>query len=285
MSTAAVVLLTMGNRPESLAAAIASVRDQRDVTPALLVVGNGADPGPVASGVAVVRLPENVGVARGRNAGWRATTADVVFFLDDDARYRSPRLIADTLERFASQPRLAVISFRIADESGHVMRQHLPMLRKGTPGRVVPATTFLGGACAIRRTALEETGGFAEEFVYALEETDLAWRLIDARWDVVYAGDQEVVHPRVAVAQREGAIFHTARSRVILVRRRLPVVLGLVHLPVRFVLSLLHLRSWGDLRSLLKGYREGLRTPVNERRPLRWATVWKMIRLGRPPLV
>jgi GT2 family glycosyltransferase len=285
MTTAAVVLLTRGDRPETLAAAIASIHAQRDAAPSIVVVGNGADPGPVAPGVEVVRIPENVGVARGRNAGWKAATADVVFFLDDDARYASPTLVADTMRRFATLPRLAVVSFRIADDAGRVMRQHVPMLRKGRPERVLPVTTFLGGACAIRRSALAETGGFAEEFVYALEETDLAWRLIDSRWDVVYAGDQEVIHPRVGVAQREGATFHTARSRVLLVRRRLPLVLGLIHLPIRFVLSLTNLRSREDLRSLWRGYRDGFRTPVRERRPMRWSTVWKMTRLGRPPVV
>ena len=80
------------------------------------------------------------------------------------------------------------------------------------------------------------------------------------------------------------AYFNTARSRVLLVRRRLPLPLGAIHLVVRGVLSLGMVRSAADLRALWGGYREGWRVPV-ERRPLQWRTVWRMTRLGRPPIL
>jgi GT2 family glycosyltransferase len=132
---------------------------------------------------------------------------------------------------------------------------------------------------------LAEVGGFPGEFFYGLEETDLAWRILDRGLDVLYTGDVEVVHPHVPMAQRSGAIHHTARNRVLLARRRLPVVLAAVYLPIRFGLALTNVRSWRDVRALLSGYRAGFRDARGERRPIRWATAWRMTRLGRPPVV
>ena len=33
------------------------------------------------------------------------------------------------------------------------------------------------------------------------------------------------------------------------------------------------------------GFREGWRSPAGPRRPIKWRTVWRMTRLGRPPII
>ncbi len=282
MSTASVVVLTMGDRPGPLAQAIESIRAQT-IPVEVVVVGNGCEPS--VEGATVVALAENVGVAAGRNLGWQAARGEVVCFLDDDARYADPGIVAAAVERFGADASLAVITFRIADESGRVISKHVPMLVKAGDRRVADVTTFLGGACAIRRSTLEATGGFPEDFVYALEETDLAWRVLDRGGRISYAGDLDVIHPAVATHRRAGAIRHTARNRVVLARRRLPWVIVPFYLLVRGVLSLGTVRGWGDLRALGAGYRDGFRAPLGERDPMRWSTVWRMTRLGRPPVI
>jgi len=282
MSAASVVVLTMGDRPETLARAIDSIR--RQTSPAeIVVVGNGCDP--AVDDATVVILPENVGVAAGRNHGWQAATGDVVYFLDDDATYADDGVVAASLARFDDDADLAIVTFRIADEDGKVISKHVPMLGKAADRRVVDVTTFLGGACAIRRSVLEATGGFPDDFVYALEETDLAWRVLDRGGRISYAGDLDVVHPAVATHQRAGAIRTTARNRIVLARRRLPWPLVPIYLLVRVLLSFGTVRGWADLRALGSGYGEGLRAAVTDRAPMRWSTVWRMTRLGRPPVI
>ena len=49
-----IVILTMGNRPGELGRAIESTEALRDYGAELVVVGNGADPGPVPAGVTTV---------------------------------------------------------------------------------------------------------------------------------------------------------------------------------------------------------------------------------------
>ena len=86
------VILTMGDRPAELARAIGSALAQQGDGLEVVAVGNGADVGPVPAGVKVVKLPENVGVAGGRNAGVDACGGDVVLFLDDDGWFPDPQL-------------------------------------------------------------------------------------------------------------------------------------------------------------------------------------------------
>ena len=284
MTSASVVIVTMGDRPEPLARAIESVRRQTMATE-LIVVGNGCDPVIADPQAKVVTTLENLGVAGGRNRGWRTASGGVVFFLDDDARYAVSTVVGEAMRRFEEDHGLVVLSLRIVDDDGRVIRKHVPMLRKRDSRRVVDVTTFLGGACAVRRSALDELGGFPEDFRYALEETDVAWRVLDRGGRIGYAGDLDVIHPTVAMHLREGALHNTARNRVVLARRHLPWPIVPVYLLVRGLLSLGNVRGWGDLKALAGGYRAGFGATVADRHPIRWATVWRMTRLGRPPIV
>ncbi|WP_107081485.1 glycosyltransferase family 2 protein [Streptomyces sp. KE1] len=45
------------------------------------------------------------------------------------------------------------------------------------------------------------------------------------------------------------------------------------------------LRSPSALKAWWGGFFEGLRTPCGPRGPMAWRTVWRMTRLGRPPVV
>ena len=77
-----------------------SVFAQRGSDVELVVVGNGADVSGLPAGVKLIRLPENVGVAAGRNAGVEACGGDMVLFLDDDGWYPDTGLADYVSRRF-----------------------------------------------------------------------------------------------------------------------------------------------------------------------------------------
>lgn len=275
----------MGDRPRELAEAVASIPAYPGVLHEVIVVANGCADPLVPAGTKVLELPENVGVPAGRNRGAEAAAGDVLVFLDDDAVVASPALAGLLMARFDAEPDLAVMSFRIADpETGETSRRHVPKLGSTNADASFEATSFLGGACAIRAAAFEAVGGLPDDFFYALEETDLAWRLIDAGWRVRYEADAVVHHPRTEIDRHGGATRLTARNRVLLARRRLPRPLVPVYLLTWTAITLLRGHSMKTLRDHWTGTREGLGRAV-ERDPMRWRTVWRLTRLGRPPII
>ncbi|WP_283138507.1 glycosyltransferase family 2 protein [Rhizohabitans arisaemae] len=290
------VILTMGNRVAELNRAVQSVLDQADVDLEIVIVGNGADvpdlsvtfpPGTSAeSTVKIVRLFSNAGIPAGRNRGVEACSGDLVLFLDDDGWYASPSLAAKVRDRFVAERDLAVLSFRVVDpEGGPGQRRHVPRLRAGDPERSSQVTTFLGGACAIRRSAFMRVGGLPERFFYAHEETDLAWRLLGEGFRLEYDASAVMYHPQVPPTRHADFYRLNARNRVWLARRNLPWPLAALYLLDWMVLTVLRERSSGALKAWFAGFREGMREPAGERRPMAWRTAWRMLRLGRPPIV
>lgn len=282
------VVLTMGDRPEALAALLESVAAQNGAPIPVVVVANGG-PAPEADpsgGLSVVALESNVGIPAGRNVGAAELDADIVLFLDDDGRLPDREAAGLLREAFAADPELGIVSFRIVDpETGETQRRHVPRLRAADPGRSSAVTTFLGGACAIRASVLHEVGGLPDEFFYAHEETDLAWRAIDAGWKVEYRADIVLEHPATSPARHSAFFRMNARNRVWLARRNLPWPIVPAYLGTWVVITAARKPSRDSMRAWRTGFREGWNAPCGPRRPMSWRTVWRMTRLGRPPIV
>ncbi|MGY3060628.1 GT2 family glycosyltransferase [Streptomyces sp. TE3672] len=285
------VVITMGNRPDELRALLDSVAGQDGDRIEVVVVGNGAPVPDVPAGVRTVELPENLGIPGGRNVGIEAfgpsgADVDALLFLDDDGLLP----LSDTAElcrqAFEADPGLGIISFRIADpDTGVTQRRHVPRLRAADPMRSSRVTTFLGGANAVRTKVIAEVGPLPGRFFYAHEETDLAWRALDAGWMIDYRADMVLNHPTTAPSRH--AVYHrmVARNRVWLARRNLPAPLVPVYLGVWLLLTLVRKPSGPALKAWLGGFREGWATPCGTRRPMKWRTVWRLTRLGRPPVI
>lgn len=284
--TLSCVILTMGDRGAELGRAVRSVLDQSGTVVEIVVVANGAPLAALPPEVTAVMLPENVGIPAGRNAGAGACTGEVMLFLDDDGWYAGRGLAAHVRERFAADPTLAVLSFRVRDPAGGPgQRRHVPRLRAGDPARSSAVTTFLGGACAIRRSAYSRVGGYPGAFFYAHEETDLAWRLLDAGYRLEYDARAEMFHPAVTPARHAEFYRLNARNRVLLARRNLPWLVGAAYLFDWVVLMLVRERSIRALRPWFAGFAEGWRADPGGRRPISWRTIWLMARAGRPPVI
>lgn len=280
------VVLTQGRRPEDLSAALASLLDQRGVELDVLVVGNGWEPTGLPPGVRALGLPRNLGIPAGRSAGVPHVAGELLLFLDDDARPARPDLLAEIAVRFRDDPRLGLLQPRVVDPAGlPAPRRWVPRLRVGDPARSSDVCAVWEGLVVARRSAYDAAGGWPDEFFYGHEGIDLAWGVWDAGAVVRYAGDLVVHHP--AVAPTRHPYFHrlSTRNRVWLARRRLPLPLGTVYVGVWLGLTLLRTRTRRDLREVLGGLVEGLRTAPAARRPIAWRTAWRMTRAGRPPVV
>jgi GT2 family glycosyltransferase len=280
------VVLTQGRRPRELAAALESVRAQREVDVEVVVVGNGWAPVGLPEGVRAVALPEDRGIPAGRNAGVAAAGGELLFFLDDDARLAGDDALARVAARFAAEPDLGLLQLRVrASDGGRPPRDWVPRLRVGDPARSSDVTAVWEGAVAVRRAVFDAAGGWPEAFGKAHEGIDLAWRVMDLGFRVHYAGDIEALHPAYATAPHDYSAYFGARNRVWLARRHLPLPIGVLYVAGFALRTLPVLRTPRRARAALRGYRDGLREPCGPRKPLHVNTMWRMTRSGRPPII
>jgi GT2 family glycosyltransferase len=156
----------------------------------------------------VIRLPENEGVPA-RNHAIRPAQGRYAVFLDDDS-YPLDDAIPRSLAYLSRRPRTAALVARVILPDG------------SSEAPAMPAIT-MGGASIIRRSVLEEVGGFAPEFFRQAEEYDLSFRIWAAGYRVERFEDVRFGHDKVA-SGRCSALTRRMdlRNNLILVERYLP---------------------------------------------------------------
>ncbi|HET6818458.1 MAG TPA: glycosyltransferase [Mycobacteriales bacterium] len=280
------VVLTMGNRPELLERALRSILSQRGVSLDVVVVGNGWQPSGLPPDVRGVGLPQNVGIPAGRNAGVPHVSGELLFFLDDDAALADDDVLARAAELLDANPDIGVVQLRPVDPvTGETPRSFVPRLRVGDAGRDSDLAALWEGAVVARRDVLAAAGGWPEVYFYQHEGVELAWRVIDGGHRVRYAGALVCWHDAKQPGRDPAYFRMQGRNRVWLARRNLPAPVAAVYLAVWFVLTLARVPQGAARREALRGWRDGLRQPCGERRPIGWRAAWRMTRAGRPPVI
>lgn len=281
-----VVILSMGNRPEELARALDALHAQTGVDMDVLLVGNGWEPDGVPGWVRTMHSPINLGCPGGRNLGAEHVSGDYIFFYDDDGELSSPGTLARMVELMEEDPRIAVVQPRGEDPTGRpAPRRWTPRLRTGGAPEAGDVVVFWEAMAMIRRAAFAEAGGWAGEFFFGHEGVDLAMRLLDRGWRIRYEPSLVVYHPATAPSRHDHFYRTTSRNRAWVARRNLPAVLVPLYLGVWAAATVVRVRRPHALKVWFSGLKEGLTSPLpGTRRPISWRTVWRMTKLGRPPL-
>ena len=228
--TASVVVVTYNGLPW-LEQALASVRGLETV-----VVDHGSTDGTVA--FVRERFPdvqlveqENRGLAYGWNAGVERTSGRYVLLLNSDAWLDEGALNA--LVAFAdAHPEAAVVGPRLRYPDGRLQRSvrgfptlwrlatEFLYLRKLAPNtsalnafyaggfdhrEVREAEVLMGAVWLVRRQAIEQVGLADDAFFLFSEETDWAYRFVQAGWKLLFFPGAEATH--VYAASHKGRLF------------------------------------------------------------------------------
>ncbi|HEU4700977.1 MAG TPA: HAD-IIIA family hydrolase [Conexibacter sp.] len=183
------LLDALADQPDPLPGRIWLVDDRPAPTTASLCTHRGRK-GAVVERVRVLRGGGR-GPAAARNAGWRASEADWIAFLDDDVVPPGAWTRALAADFDAADARTAGVQGRIVVP--------LPTDRRPTDWERNVAglerARWATADMAYRRDALQQAGGFDERFARNYrEDADLALRIADAGWALV-SGKRTIVHP------------------------------------------------------------------------------------------
>ncbi len=133
-------------------------------------------------GARVVHLAgEPMSAARGRNAGWTASKAPLVLFLDGDTQVY-PDFVSRALASF-SDPSIAAVwgHRRESQTAASIYNRILDLDWIYPPG----FTDFFGGDVLVRRSALESVDGYNPELI-AGEEPEMCRRLREKGWKILH---------------------------------------------------------------------------------------------------
>ncbi len=237
--TVDVIILTY-NRAEEIGATLDNVLQHTVALRKVIVVDNASTDGTervlarYASHpqVQILRAETNLGCPGGRNLALRASSADLVIAIDDDAYFASVDPVGQVVRRFADNPRLGLLAFQIVNDfSGEIQSKEFPC-RAGLhdPQEEFAVSYFVGAGWAARREAMLAAGAFCAEFFFHQEELDLSCRLINRGWELWYT-PAVVVRHKQALAGRQPA----ERTRCLQLRNRL--LIGYRYFPLRYRLS------------------------------------------------
>lgn len=197
----------------------------------VIVVDNAGEP-PAAEVCArypwatLVRAPRNLGAA-GRNLGFDAANSQYVITLDDDVMELKPEHLA-TLARLFTDRNIACINFKVVEEGTGRLVNWVHHRNAATyADQTFPTYEITEGAVAFRRECLEAVGGYPESFFLSHEGPDLAYRLMDRGWEVIYSPQVAVTHlfaPEGRASWRN--YYYDTRNTLWLVVRHLPALYG-----------------------------------------------------------
>jgi GT2 family glycosyltransferase len=199
------VVVPTHNRASRLARLVRSLEEQ-ELRPAEVIVvddGSGDDTPAVLAALvastplplAVIRIEAPAGPAVARNRGWRAASAPLVAFTDDDCR-PSAAWLARSVAALESSPRVGIVQGAVRPASAERNRWD------ATREIVGPTAYFEGCNLLVRREALEQSGGFGETLGMGGEDTWLGWAVLRRGWERAFAPDAVVVHDVVRSAYR-----------------------------------------------------------------------------------
>ncbi|MEV7091396.1 glycosyltransferase family 2 protein [Amycolatopsis sp. NPDC051045] len=198
-----------------------------------LVVDNASDDGTAAllaahpSRPRVLRLPRNTGYAGALAVAVNQVGTPLMAWLNDDAEPTPDWLatLEDTLEK--APPAAAATSLLVLP-GGTTQSAGVRLTADGHGADVTePAGEvfgFCGGAALLRVGALRDVGGVPAGFFCYYEDTDTAWRLRLAGWDVVAVPDARVRHAHGVSSKPGSPLFHrwNERNRLLMLLRCAP---------------------------------------------------------------
>ena len=220
------VVIVNYNAGDYLERCLASLASHRgDVSMDVLVIDNDSRDASHVVALAshpwarLIENPTNILLSPAWNQGIRETKAPYVLLLNPDAELWRGTL-ADYLRVARAHPRVGIVGPQVRNPDGTVYASGRPFpgvvdaVGHALLGSVAPANPFtrryrqegwdraseravdwVSGCCMLMpRAALEDVHGFDEAFALYGEELDIATRLRDTGWSVLFTPEVEVIH-------------------------------------------------------------------------------------------
>jgi GT2 family glycosyltransferase len=183
-----------------------------------------------------------------------------VVCLDDDV-FGINRLAIETLRNaFDADPRIAAINFKVLDAQTNELCNWVHHCQQEVfADRLFDTYEITEGAVAFRVSAVAEAGWYPEYFFLSHEGPDLAFRLMDRGYRVVYRNDVVVWHAHAVAGRRSWMNYYfDTRNQYWLAARNFTVGHALRYLARGQISTCIYALRDGYIGHWLRAVRDGL---------------------------
>lgn len=238
----------------------------------------------------LIRMDQNLGIS-GRNRGVELASGEIIITLDDDVFGITDADIEHLLCIF-KKPEIGAVCFKVLDEeTGKIINWcHHRMQEKYSDLSFI-TDEITEGAVAFRKETLDQTGLYPEEFFISHEGPDLALRIMNCGYNVIYTPEIVVQHSH-AVSGRTSwrRYYYDTRNLIWLILRNYPIALGIRRLTTGLAAMLIYSLRDGYILYWFKGIIDGIkggRYALSKRTPMTTNTLKliNQLRSYRPSII
>ena len=147
--------------------------------------------------ICCLHLSDNLGPGAARNAGIEAAHGEILVTIDNDVSFACPSDISNVVRVFDEHPEFHVLAFQICDAADGKLRTREwchPNPWQEFGDRQFETNFFGEGASAYRREVFRASGLYYPPLFIGHEGLDLALRVLDSGFRVLYTPEVRVIH-------------------------------------------------------------------------------------------
>ena len=158
----------------------------------IIVVDNGSSDGTSQMieseypSVRLLKLDKNIGVS-GYNKGFEISKGRYILILDDDS-FPSENSVKRMIEEFEKDETVGIIAFDVRNYSSYNLVSNQTKKDEQTENKRY-LMGFNGAGAGIRKSLIDKIGGYPDEFFLYWNETDLAIRVLNEGYKILWVND------------------------------------------------------------------------------------------------
>ncbi len=236
------VIIPHFNGKQHLDMCFHALRAQRFTDFETILVDNGSTDGSQAYArdyfpeVILIELGINRGFTGACNAGWKASTGEIVILLNNDTEV-DPEWLAEITSAFERHPEAGIVASKMLlfDKRDHFHTAGDFYRLDGIPGnrgvwqedagqfdREERVFSACGGSSAYRRPLLDKIGFLDDDFFFSCEDVDMGFRANLAGWKTIYVPTAVVYHKLKATGGAVTGSYYDGRNFLYLIWKNYP---------------------------------------------------------------
>ncbi len=240
----------------------------------------------------VITLNKNMGPAIARNIGIKKSRGEIVIGIDSDVSFVNENVLKNVADQLTKTNNCDCIAFRILDHN--TMNDDKERWWHPVPIEIYGNRKFYtyylsGTGFAARKEVLLKSGLFPEDLFMFNEEVELALRILDSGFQILYCPEIIVIH-RISKIARVNKItyYYKRRNQLWMVVKYYPIITGFLFIFPRIIKSIFNSILDGNFILFLKCMYDGFKQVpyvIKKRKPLKKKTWVRIQKLNKGELL